>query len=1290
MNNIFKKLIINVLTFVLVFTNTAQAITGIDSQERTNDISIDMIKSSEPSDLPVAGFSDFFDKENIHLIKNFDLSAYTGKKVFVGYGVYDNDEDNCKFVEQPGVTKSDYDSNFAFSHKFNQNSYAISMSRMTYSECQAMGDKFGGYPVVVDSSAESMFLGSNFSGEEVNSSSVEHIWIGADKSSCSEINYTNELNRTQHFENFSDEDKLATCDSSRLNLRLNENGQFKRVSQYTPNYCVIEFEGYDMYKPLKICASWWKVLRDYPNTSPGLYDNNVLKSINQADIPTQMVICSKYEADEIATAIEDSNTRIAHCTEYYSATILPECVLDMYQEQCKVNECGGYIENACRLVDEKTVGKGYVKGEVLKNGVITETKVKDKVVTKEYECPPSTYSNDLCLEQAAVVVYPQECPNSQCDALKECVLAAGSDLDDLNTCYDTYTCIKITGGRDYPPKLNATTGEVEALYAKCPDAPTSDGSVLEFPVSIEEKISKTCLEYELIETTEEIKQNCILERPYQDHVVDMSITEVDDYQNNPNCVRMDTVKESLTMEDINLKIETKGWFRHKATKVNLDGTEETIYSGGVDDYSVGSAMPEMFSSDISEPQVSVSVNEVSSATLNIDCSAFDPTGSGAAWYTKNVNVFNDFTNINGTHTTDPAFSVVDYSGTKGDILIPDSFVDSESDCASYAANHNFDSYLNSYTYSKNVVTGVDYCTLHLNKIGADSEMSKITSYGTDLIKYDFKTNMTGRECMEKAFCLDGYYNESDFASLDSTGMCSVTSGDGMPSSYYDYFEEEAMDEAGITPSAPAEGATKEECTPVSKIENATSKLDGVQSIFFFEDYLTGGFGYYSNYNSWDPMSNSVMISTSEHTDSTLPMQQMSKITDYVQYHAILEHESHKSKKPDITQSMFGGMVAGMAAYYILEFAASTGIIIGLLIFIILLLLAKSKNMDRQYTEYHLYKDIPLDLYYEGEYEVRYKDSAAKVDGERSLHTDPSGYKRLTYQHIKTDTGRYEPSKFLEVLKEIYTHKESTLVCQGFEQSEVSRVTHPDELSINYGYPGCKWYNPWCEKMDLHKKEVVSNNLIYSENVVSPLVPEVYGVAEGVTPDPVTNIAKMNKVMSTVYLGATNTLVVLVPYVGDYKLEAYNKYDTLLSSRTIHENSFAGVTDPDMLKYAQVNFGLSMNLAPGITAGENTDACIKDRAVEWGGGVSGVFNEAQRTDLSNFCQKSNDDYVKDQAMTKITVQPLNMDTAFEYELKAPMPFPNRVWIATLDEREIRNYRCYGDFGECEDEEYNEVE
>ena len=60
------------------------------------------------------------------------------------------------------------------------------------------------------------------------------------------------------------------------------------------------------------------------------------------------------------------------------------------------------------------------------------------------------------------------------------------------------------------------------------------------------------------------------------------------------------------------------------------------------------------------------------------------------------------------------------------------------------------------------------------------------------------------------------------------------------------------------------------------------------------------------------------------------------------------------------------------------------------------------------------------------------------------------------------------------------------------------------------------------------------------------------------------------------------------------------------------------------------------------------------------------------------------------MTKIYIQPLNMDRGFTYNLEAPMPFPNRVWLATLDNKEVRNYRCFGEFEDCKDSEYKEVQ
>lgn len=1293
-----RKFISYILIFVFTFLNTAQATSTIESSVRSSDIISDMLKSSTPSDLPVAGVSNFFDKENIHLIDKFDLSTFVGKKVFVGYGVYDTNQDNCKFLEQPGISKMDIDTTFGFSKTFNMKSYAVTKTRMTYDECKIVANKFGGKPAIIDSAAESMFLGSSFSGDRINSTLIEKIWVGAKRNSCSDSFYVNELGNKQFYENWSSDVEKLSCDTSKLNVKLNKFGQFEKTGSSVPAYCVVEFDTEDIYKPIKICASWWKVIREYPNDTPSLYDPNVLKRINQADIPLQLQVCTKYDTATLTTA---TGTRTAHCTEYYSRTIAPECVADMHLPICKVNECGGYINNACRLVGEETVGKGYVKGEVLIGGILQEVKVKDNVVTKEYECPPSPPSINSCVEQSNVVVYPQECPNGsgnyECAALKECVLAAGSNKTAIDNCYATKTCIKIYGGRDFAPTMNSL-GEVTELKAKCPDAPISNSMVLTFPVNIEKKINRTCLEYEQIERTEEITQNCVLERNFTPKVYDMSITAVDESENDPNCIRTDIVEDSITMEDITMTVTEKGYFKHKMTRVNLDDTKETVFTGGKDEYVLLSAMPETIPENNGQIQVQQTSTTLTSGgggagtiDYGVNCDNYDPaSASGLAWTNKNIAVFQNNDAAGEPTIPDPAFSVEELSGSLGTVIIPDSLVNSEANCSGYAAANGFGSYLNSYVYSKNPTTGVDSCTLKLNKVGADSELSNIYRLSEASIKYSFNSTMSGLDCMKKAYCLDGYYNESNFSSLEATNTCQVTTGEGAPGSYQEKLTELALDRAGIVPAPLPTGSTKEMCSPVERVERASSRIDGVQNIFIFEDYLRGGWGYYSNFNSWNPLTNYVTITTSEYSDKILPIQPMTKINDYMQYHAILKHESHMAKEPKIAAALIGGATAGLAAYAAVQAglmaltATGIGIIVVVVIIILMILLTKSKKMDRQYTEYHIYKDVETRYFKEMPYESRFRGAKAAVSGEKSLHTDPpGGFIRMTYQHVKTDTGRYEPGEFKEKLKLLYKNKESTLVCQGFEQSEVSRVTHPDELSINYGYPKCKWYKPWCTKMDTHDKEVVSNISVFSENVVSPAVPVVNGGSP-------MNVAKMQKVVSTVYLGAVNSLVVLVPYVGDYKLEAYNKYDTLLSTRTIHEDSFAGVSDPMGLKYAQVNFALSMNIAPDLTTGEHDKACIRDRAVEWGGGVSGVFFESQRTETSNYCQKSNDNYVKDQSMTKIFVQPLNMDRGFTYELEAPMPFPNRVWLATLDNREVRNYRCYSAFADCADNQFKEVQ
>jgi hypothetical protein len=111
------------------------------------------------------------------------------------------------------------------------------------------------------------------------------------------------------------------------------------------------------------------------------------------------------------------------------------------------------------------------------------------------------------------------------------------------------------------------------------------------------------------------------------------------------------------------------------------------------------------------------------------------------------------------------------------------------------------------------------------------------------------------------------------------------------------------------------------------------------------------------------------------------------------------------------------------------------------------------------------------------------------------------------------------------------------------------------------------------------------------------------------------------------------------------------------------------------------FGNVMNLASGITEGTDSGACRNDLMVEWGGGVSGIYYENDNTGLYSGCNKSADTYVMDHAAVKVLVRPLNQTTAYVVTFDKPMPFPNRIFLATLNEKEKRMYRCFSPFGDC---------
>lgn len=1345
-----KKLISFLLSFLLIFENMVIAASQPVQQDRTLDQIRELLSGATPSNLPVAGVTQSARDETALLIKKQNLSAHGGKNVFVGYGVYDIEEKNCKYVEKPGLTKTDYLNAFYKRAQFAQHAYGVSRYKMTYGACKALATQLGGHVVVPDTIGEKNFLYSSFVSGYINSDKIGTIWTGIYRQSCSDSSFYNELFTRQEYLPFKNDYEKMTCDNSKLYTVLESNGKIRYASPYENYYCVVEFESRNMFRPIKICAPWWRIIRTYKKLPTDLpYDTRFLNSINQADIPVNMTVCTKYDEQGVSQiANADDAARLVQCTTYYSRKKGSECIDKPLQDQCFVNECKGYIENACELKKEKTTGKGYVKGEIIKDGKLVETKVHLQVKTREYLCPPSPVSKKHCLELSTVLIYPKECPSSNCESRKECIAQAfqGQNTEEelnakIDACEEQFKCVKIYADRSLPLQvedIDPSTGEVLRLRGRCPYP--DQNVILTFPVNKQDTHKKVCVEYEERTVTQLVKQKCVIDRPFEEKIVDMSITQTDPYEGNPNCIRVDDVRDSQPVININVEVDSPGYMQHKARVIHLDKTEDTIINTGSSEFVMDVARypyvwhKETYFKFSYTEDTNTSYGEMYKDAER-QCSPFGESDIKDL-LERTFDIFFDGSEDNlvldpnigrisrkkvGWHEEDPYNLYVEL---KDPVTLG---IDTPEKCRQYAKDHGFEKWIQNdimwWTISGEASTGSFACGYSLKKMPQDdmidiiSPISESSPAGNiTRIKYvfnqNFRLNMRNGQkdpqgCKMAAFCMDGVMESSDPCTI-------VQGGEGSPESYVKDLglETEATKETFEIPEVDIDSI----CKPGKYTASAGGNFDAIKSIVVFEDYLDGGFGYYSNYNTFPIKSNEVYINVNDHKWK-LPMEKMRTILDRSHFHLWNDHVSSRKKKPNVGLLFLGGAVTG-AVHYIggIWAAAITGVVV----IILIILLTKPKKMDRQMTENFIYKDIPRDYYLfnaYNRYEIRLTPQQDAViqtkpfqgssrtfsyildKGANAIVAHPNFIRRI-YLHSATDTGRDRPDKFKKRLENILNHKLNLLRCLGFSNGEINRFIHPDERTINYGYPKCPLLNPWCERSHYHLTEYTTNTAGQEEAAKTTKMYPVLNDAKNIT-----DKTRIGKEVGTVYLGADNNVMILVPFAGDYRIEAYNKYDELLASRIIHESSFTKGEESNGLLYAQVNFAATMNilqsgevpeektmnLAPGLTYGLRDHACLQDRMVEWGGGVSGVFFESQRTDESKNCQKSNDAYVYDQSATKLFVQPLNMeDGGFEFNLTKPLPFPNRVWIATLNMKQKRRYICYKDFPVCGGAAYKNME
>ncbi len=1236
MKKIVKLALNGLISFNLIITPAFATSTppSVGIEERTINKLDTFLKSSKPSDVPFIDYQEQFRPDNVQPLKQINLSNFSGKKIFAGYGLYDVNQDHCKYVEAPGVDK-ELVSQFHVNGIFNLHSYGISKTPMSYDNCIALAAKFKSKPTAVTSASENNFVTSLWSGKEK--------WIGINRDSCL-VPYKNTDGLTQEYFNWSPSESNE-CKNTELVVAQNEYGNWIKAAKTELKYCVVEVDSENILKPVKVCAPWWTIEREYANPVETTFNGVDVYKINQADIPEQFNVCLKYSAESMA-AREDKPWRNVTCTSYYDSVIAPECLKNPKRPQCFVDECNGYIKNACRKTQDLTGYKDYTKAETIINNNNKVQAGKVEITTHIYSCPPSMPPLNSCEEQATVIIYPKECPNSDCDGYSTCVQNSTS-FDEKATCATKHVCEKMYGNPDNT-EFNSD-GTLRYLKNTC-----SDGTVLNFEPSIQDKTSKKCIEYEKYLVEEEVTQKCTLERPYTDHIVDTSLTENDIYMNDPNCVRMNNIKDARPTVTVDFKYINKGFARTVVKKSFLDEVQQSNVNAGENWGSLDGAGTKVqniktpvtsgTTPSESEKDLFCRTNFTESLITTIDrllllkvnVSSVNYMTNGIKTNSSNKTLI-EYINVPNAGTCNSIFN----STALRAIVIPSSneyFSDTKI-CNIYIP------------FTSNIKFGLikgEGAPQTITDTYTDESGETITETFEEFSKYTYTTlnSESKTTCDKIAYCLDGQYNKENYV-VSGTAQCKVTNGENI-----EYEEvDTSIEELGSLIKSNADSS----CRPIPTNGSYLSSLNGTQDIFSVQEVTDGAFGYYSNYSSHPYDHNIVSINGKE----VYPLIKIPTINDDLVYKGEFTQKSITTKKPNILAGAIGGAAAGGAGVAMLGMVPVVGLIVLVVFVVVAMIFGKITKLNEQRYKWEIYKLVPIHRYLHNIYDYDHREilkadnkkctqyTAGCLDGKYWL--DSQNRVKLYYAHLEGFTGTLKKGPFVTMLKNLLTFKTDLIKCLGWDESSVLSLNVPMEKNIVVSHPKCKKLSWSCNKSN---SETV-------KKVVDPFI----------------------KRMNNVYMGAVNGTSIIVPFLGDYEVKAFDSSDNLLGTILIKENEFIETTN-NKAKYAQLLFGLNMNLAEGMNEGTSNNACRYDPMVEWGGGISGIYFENNNTGNSVDCQKSIDNYVKVMSAKKLSVRSLSIDREHFITLEKVQPFANRFFLVTLNEKEKREYRCYDDFTDCD--------
>lgn len=1279
--SILKLLFIPIVSIVLLYatqTKEAQIM-----KERTG--SVDISHGSAISDIPYGFGIESLSPSMIKIISSLDMSTHAGKRLFAGYGVYDKERNQCKYLDS-GITKQEFERKFHYISTFNGHSYAISREAMSYTSCKALAATYNADIFNPASAAEnSAVIGSDkdMFGEDG--------WLGVYRKNCDE-SYLNVKNENQLYTNFYD--KIDNCSPDKLYVSKKENSSawFKSNSNEM-HKCIIEINSLDVTRPVEVCAPWWRIERTYKVTPSDEISINGVSldpySINQATLPMRMTTCLKYDTNATQSQI---GNRDVICKTYYDMTMGAQCQRDIFQPSCFVDTCQGYVYNVCskNAIQPTHVDgmKDYEWGYISVGGNKVKAKIKQNIRSWAYSCPPSGSSLKKCQILGDVIVFPHQCNPAICTEYKKCI----GTKKNVKECYSKYPCEEVYGDSTQPVLEN---GNLVGFRDKCGEEMIVNRNI--------DKISnytEKCAKYKTITDVITKKQKCTNTAKEVVYEVNTTITQEDAYANRKDCIRINNIESAQPRLNLVFNYKNEGFFNLALTKSFSDGTQKDNINKA----------PNTLANDLQYLSLKEKSNKGSQAPTQ-DKTLNCKNSGDSKWDDKRISSYvqnpdsNETVVLSGLSAiiemkrrpkTSPCLSSEVFDGTRcyldsnkdGGADINNTFcpigkrytlensapkrciapkllefkrvavVDTIKHAAAIRPIIDFDAvdvggmidldridigYAKLLTDSSVSVTKQDIITGKYILVGGNKTIlgdeilyqSRLLTNNADFSNSQIELNsgnfaVKGAKCKEFAAC-HGFEMQTIYVHDNEAKQCKVTSNNEVDD---------------INPIVDNNAISEEYPEFKTKEDSFATSIDGHSDIFSIQEYADGKFGYASNYHFLLPKNNQVSIDGKE----LFPILRQHPIDLPLLYDFYVSQRTQNTKnkaplvqtgsyegsvispKDNINTAILaaaGGLGIGVAAALVMNFSfmyAPIGMVIG----IIIALFAPNEKWGDMATDWRIYK-VLSERYVENiyGYDLRMIDSYNRIEV-------------YSYEKLKTPTAK---KKDWETMFENHRkYKKTSLYWQGYEKNLVDNILLRSLDKTRINYPGkCKWYKPRCRKVN--KK------------------------AEG------PNILKITKQVNNVYLGSTNNVSIFVPYLGDYVVGAYSKSGAKLGEVVVESDDFMESTG-NMMAYANIAFALSpsFNLAPGMKDGNTTNACRYDHMTEWGGGVSGVYFENQ-TPQNNICSKSNDKYVQGNYADYLLVRPVKSNNNFKVKMIKPMPYANRFSLVTFGKLETRKYKCY---------------